>query len=112
MSNTKIKAEVMDLLNQIVIKTKGIKGVNTGAEDYNYQPVSLSEMLDDLDSYADPDDHDNTLAKKLKKMTEEEHQELLDQDYLANVNAMCARVVDGDASSAAYNEKQYYNSTC
>ncbi len=101
-----IKTQVMDLLNQIVILTKGIKGVDTGVENWNYQPVGISELLEN-----GPEEYeDNKSSQKFFEMTPEQQQNLRSQDYLSNVNNICLRITS--ESGAEGNEKQYYNSNC
>lgn len=113
MTNKKTKAEVMDLLNQIVVLTKGIKAVDTGEEDYDTgRNISISDVLSNFEYLDEEDKDDDSMYQKYGKLSEEEKQELLDQDYLANVSAICKRVADGDAEAASYNEQQYYNSNC
>ena len=112
MSNKELKAEVMDLLNQIVIKTQGIEEPdNHGKEDYDGYPISFLELINNPEDYFEDED-EKELLEKYQKMPKKEKEALETQVYLANVHAMAKRVVDGDVHAAAYNEKQYYNSNC
>jgi hypothetical protein len=109
MDKKELKAEVMDLLNQIVILTKGIKAPESGVEDYDCREVSVLDLMDHPEDYLEEDPE--ALAK-WKGLSKNEKDELKMNVYLSSVHAMAKRVVDGKASSAEYNEKQYYNSNC
>jgi hypothetical protein len=112
MSNLdQVKKEVMDLLNQVVIKTKGIEAPETDKEDWDGNPMSIMDLMNNPEDYFEGEDEKEELAK-WKNLTKKERSEMENQVYLAGVNAMLTRIVDGDASSVEYNEKQYYNSNC
>lgn len=110
MTNQEIKVQVMDLLNQIVVLTKDVKNDAPTYENYNYQEVSLTSS--DLNDYTDEDLEDKGVSKEDIAKYRANPQELDDKVYLCSVRSYVKRVVDGDASSAALNETQYYTSTC
>lgn len=103
MNLNETKAQVMDLLNQIVLLTKEVKDVPT-FEDYDYttRPVTTSQL-----DYGDQDEILNQVG-----VTKEQLPELDTQAYLRAVGDYAKRVVDGKESSATYNEVKYYTSAC
>lgn len=96
----KIKAQVMDLLNQIVILTKDFPEAQT-FEDGDYQTVMVTEDI--INDYDDED---------LKDMGIDKSKFNADALYLRCVGDYAKRVVDGKTSRATHNEEQYYNSNC
>jgi hypothetical protein len=103
--NTELKNQVMELLNQIVILTKGVKEPQQ-RENYNYQYEYItSDVLEDLK--ADSGDEE-VLDVEGNPVTNVDD----DQIYLYCVGKYAKRVIDGDASDAVHNENQYYNSNC
>src|SRR4051812_23524144 len=97
-----VKANVMDLLNEIIILTKGLDEPQY-AENYNYQleAVTSSKYKELKEELADSEETDaeellDVEGEKLKKPND-------DEVYLYLVGEYAKRVVDGDAESASYN---------
>lgn len=103
-TNEQIKAEVLELLNKIVLLTKDVKEGPT-FEDYNYNRRAVTTSQ--LDYHSDAEE----LLKDLN-LTEADLPALDTQAYLHSVGAYAKRVVNGSSESALQNELQYYNSNC
>lgn len=102
----KIKTDVMDLLNQIIVLTKGLPDVPTQEDDYTGAEIMLTS------DYVDFEDADDLEANGVDTKIFPDGETLDAAVYLTGVSAYCERVVDGDADSVAHNEKQYYTSNC
>lgn len=94
-----LKADVMDLLNQIAIKLKDIGDPLMQEDDYTYHVITDGTT----------EGYDDETGKWVEKEVDGFDK---NTQYLACVKAMVERAVKGDLSEVAYNENQYYTSNC
>lgn len=102
MNAVETKKQVMDLLNQILILTKDVPKPQEFEDSDHFTHFVTTDLISDYD-LSDEDFEDQDIDRS--KVND-------DEVYLYAVSKYVKRVVDGNVSSATYNEKQYYNSTC
>jgi len=97
---SELKSEVLDTLNQLMIKLKEIDEPMSSEDDYYGSRVLTSGTEEVYD-----DETDEYVEKPVKGFDE-------DKQFLACTKQMLERIVKGDLWSVAHNEDQYYTSNC
>lgn len=112
------KAEVIELLNKLATLTKEIEKPRE-VEDYDGRTQYLTTEY--FESYLADDYPDDDTAEDVEFPTDSEGEDIKKADiteatdeqvFLYCVGQYAERCLNGDTSSASYNEQKYYDSTC
>jgi hypothetical protein len=102
MYNKQLKSEVVELLNQVLIKVQDVKTPTS--------PVRWVSVLQLLES---PEDYlEGEALEQFSKLSTDEKEDIEARVYLAELRNVIQTAVDSTAASLQRDQEDYYSSNC